>query len=94
MQVKISRWGNSLALRLPRVISEETGLAEGQNVDVRAEEGRVVIAPVGQAKVYRLEDLVAEMRRIGRENAPPLEDWGIRGGEWPNEDWSDVAPKD
>jgi len=25
---------------------------------------------------------------------PPFEDWGILPSEWPQEDWSDIAPTD
>jgi hypothetical protein len=38
--------------------------------------------------------MLAEMDRLGRENAPEFEDWGILPSEWPQEDWSDIAPKD
>ena len=41
-----------------------------------------------------LEDLVAEARRLWPENEPPFEDWGILPSEWPDEDWSDIAPRD
>lgn len=33
--MKVSKWGNSLALRLPAVVVEALGLKEGDEVDVR-----------------------------------------------------------
>jgi antitoxin MazE len=34
--MKIARWGNSLAVRLPRDLTETLGLKEGDDVDFRA----------------------------------------------------------
>jgi hypothetical protein len=41
---------------------------------------------------YSLNELVAEMERLGPEKRPGFEEWGILPSEWPAEDWSDVAP--
>ena len=40
--MQVSRWGNSLAVRLPKKLVEEAGLAEGDEVDVRVADKRVV----------------------------------------------------
>jgi antitoxin MazE len=92
MQTKIARWGNSLALRLPKALGEEAGFTEGQEVELRAEDGRIVVMPAAQPHVYKLDDLVGEMRRLGLQSAPAAEDWSPAGREWPEEDWSDLAP--
>jgi antitoxin MazE len=34
--MRVSKWGNSLAVRLPKKLVEDMGLAEGDEVDVRA----------------------------------------------------------
>ncbi len=46
MQVLISKWGNSLGLRLPKALTAEIGVSEGQKVEIRAEGGKLVIEPV------------------------------------------------
>ena len=46
MIVTISKWGNSLGLRIPKGVAEDARLAEGSSVDVRLERGRIVIEPV------------------------------------------------
>ena len=46
MQVLLSKWGNSLGLRLPKALTAEIGVAEGQKVEVRAEGGRIIVEPV------------------------------------------------
>jgi antitoxin MazE len=82
MKVKVSKWGNSLALRLPKAAVEAAGLTEGSEVDVTVE-GRDlrVRQPVRRIR-YRLADLVAEMDRLGPENQPETVAWGPdRGSE-------------
>ena len=46
MQVQVTKWGNSLGLRLPRALAQQTGIAEGQKVNIVAEGGRLVVEPV------------------------------------------------
>ncbi len=46
MQVRISKWGNSLGLRLPKALTAEIGVSEGQKVEIRAEGARLVVEPV------------------------------------------------
>jgi len=76
MKVKISKWGNSLGLRLPKAAVEAAGLVEGSVVDVVVEGGEVRLRPPMPFEPYRLEDLIAEMDRLGPENEPELVDWG------------------
>jgi antitoxin MazE len=46
MLATVSRWGNSLALRIPRGLAEDAQLVEGASVDLRVEDGRLVAEPV------------------------------------------------
>ena len=93
MKVKVAKWGNSLAVRLPKRLADELGLAPGKTVDIEKEGSRLAIETVSRRRIpeYRLEDLLAQ---IEPGNVPAFEDWGILPSEWPNEDWSDVAPTD
>jgi antitoxin MazE len=74
MQVRIAKWGNSLAVRLPKAIAEDLGLVEGQPVDVAVESGAVKLRPA-VARV-RLSDLVAEAKRLGPAAQPEIAEWG------------------
>ncbi len=94
MAGKISRWGNSAAVRIPRDVMERVGFREGQAVEIVARNGGLDIRPVNGKPYYTLDELVAEMKRLGPENRPAFEDWGILPSEWPQEDWSDIAPPD
>ena len=94
MRAKISKWGNSLAVRLPSTVVEDAGLKEGQVVDLSAVPGLIRLRQVEPAPHYSLEELLAEAARLGPENRPPFVDLGILPSEWPQDDWSDIAPTD
>jgi antitoxin MazE len=94
MKAKIARWGNSLALRVPKPYAEELGLKAGSTVELQKDGTRLAIETAPRRKIphYRLEDLLAQIKPGA---VPPrYEDWGILPSEWPAEDWSDIAPSD
>ena len=66
MRATVSRWGNSLGLRIPRGIAEDAGLAEGSLLDLRVENGRLIAEPV---VVEDLESLLAKVtpKNVRRE---------------------------
>jgi antitoxin MazE len=88
MKVKVAKWGNSLGLRLPKAAVEATGLKPGAEVDVVIEGRDLRVRQTRPIPRYRLEDLVAEMKRLGGpENEPETVDWGPdRGSEIIEED--------
>jgi antitoxin MazE len=57
MRVEIAKWGNSAALRVPARALADAGLQIGQALDLRVEEGRLVLDPAQDI----LEDLVARI---------------------------------
>lgn len=60
MQSRIQKWGNSLAVRLPKAIADEIGLTQDATVELQVEDGAVVIRPISQIH-YNLEDLLAHV---------------------------------
>ncbi len=94
MKVKVAKWGNSLAVRLPRQLAEDLGLVLGREVELRQDGTRLTMETATRRKIptYRLEDLLAQIKPGQRP--PAFEDWGILETEWPADDWSDVAPTD
>lgn len=70
MRTKVRRWGNSLAIRIPRSLAEELALAESADVELRAEQGRLVVLPTRQ---WTLDELV---EGINAENQHGEMDWG------------------
>src|SRR5947208_12983247 len=84
MKIKVAKWGNSLAVRLPKRLADDLGLRPGAVVDLNQDGSRLAIetAPTRNIPRYRLEDLLAEMDRLGPENEPEPVDWGPdRGAE-------------
>jgi antitoxin MazE len=49
MKVLVKKWGNSAAVRIPAAVMTAASLELDQAVDVREEDGRIVIEPVPQA---------------------------------------------
>ena len=76
MRASIAKWGNSLALRLPKGLAEDARLVEGATVDLRVENGTLVVAPA--RKRYRLADLLAESKP---ETGHGETDWGAPRGK-------------
>lgn len=58
MQARVQRWGNSLALRIPKTFAAELGLENDASVEITLLEGKLVVAPT-QAPEYNLEELLA-----------------------------------
>ncbi|MFN2509292.1 MAG: AbrB/MazE/SpoVT family DNA-binding domain-containing protein, partial [Chthoniobacterales bacterium] len=45
MKTVLQKWGNSLALRIPRTVAAEIAVGAGHAVDVQVNKGRIVVAP-------------------------------------------------
>ena len=64
MKVKIAKWGNSLAVRLPKRLADELDLAPGTTVDLEKQGSKLTIeSTVPKIPYYRLEDLLAQIKR-------------------------------
>jgi antitoxin MazE len=57
MRSKVQKWGNSLAVRIPKPYAEEIGLEAETAVEVSLEEGRLVVARP-ESYVFLLEELL------------------------------------
>jgi antitoxin MazE len=68
----ISKWGNSLAVRIPATFAETVGLEEGTVVDLQVRAGRLIVIPA-QSHKYDLQELIDQ---ITPKNRHQLVDWG------------------
>jgi len=60
IQVQITKWGNSLGLRVPRDIAARVGLTEGARVDIEAsDDGRIIVTR--SRRRFTLDELLAGM---------------------------------
>jgi antitoxin MazE len=57
--MQISKWGNSLAVRLPADLVRRLGLKEGDRIDLVAEEGALRVRREASA-----EEILADLRRF------------------------------
>lgn len=59
MQARIQKWGNSLAIRIPKPFAMEVGLEQNSSVTISISGGKLVLEPV--KPVYSLEKLLAQV---------------------------------
>lgn len=76
MKSRMSKWGNSLALRIPKVFGADLELEEGTEVELSVVNGSIIITPVSSK--YDLDELV---RGITSENRHTETDWGTPRGD-------------
>ena len=60
MKSRIQKWGNSLALRIPKSFAIEAGLCENTPVDLSVTEGKLVVQPDSEEPLC-LDRLLAEI---------------------------------
>jgi antitoxin MazE len=76
MKVQVQKWGNSLALRIPKSFAVETSIENGSTVEVTLEKGAIVIKPAKED--INLEDLLSG---ITSENIHVETDFGKPEGK-------------
>jgi antitoxin MazE len=69
MKARVQKWGNSLALRIPRSFAAEAGFHANEQVELSLVKGSLVVKPI-IPQVLNLDELLLE---ITPENLP---------GEW------------
>ena len=76
-ETTVSKWGNSLAVRIPLAIAKQAGLGEGDSVALTLDgDGGIALRPTRRR--YELAELVA---RITPRNRHRETDWGRPQGE-------------
>lgn len=71
MKATIKKWGNSAAVRIPASVMQATNLQLDDVVDVREEDGRIVIEPV-RPKRYELDALLKGITSKNQHHAIEL----------------------
>ncbi|MDO8482905.1 MAG: AbrB/MazE/SpoVT family DNA-binding domain-containing protein [bacterium] len=77
MTTKVQKWGNSLAVRLPKEAAESIGLRQGSAVSIISSHDLISIRPVSKPR-EKLEQMV---RKITKKNRHALIDWGVPVGK-------------
>jgi antitoxin MazE len=60
MITRIQKWGNSLAVRIPKAFADEMNLVENASIRMMLKDGALIIAPDDEPK-WNLEELLAEV---------------------------------
>ena len=62
MHVRVQKWGNSLALRIPKPLARDAEVTEGTVLNLAVFEGKVMATRVEQKKLS-LRDLLAKVNK-------------------------------
>ena len=76
MDTTVQKWGNSLALRIPKSVAKDVHLRQGSVVDIALVAGRIVVKPRRQ-RHYTLAQL---LKGVTKGNRHAALDWGERVG--------------
>lgn len=76
METKVQKWGNSLGVRIPRVLATGAKLRPGSQVEISADDDAIVIRSVERPR-YRLSEL---LKRVKRANLHAAVDTGASVG--------------
>lgn len=75
METRMQKWGNSLAIRIPKPLADEAGLSENSPVQLSLRDKQLVITPAPKP-APSLESLLAQIteanRHIEVETGPAL----------------------
>ena len=79
MKVKFLKWGNSLALRVPKAFAQELGTSVGKAANMEVRDGKLIVElaePNRRRRRYTLDQLVAGITPKNRhrelEWGPPV----------------------
>ncbi len=78
MKAKVARWGNSLALRLPKQLTNSYHISEGSDVEIVEEAQGLLVKPLS-GRHFHLEDL---LKGVSKKNIhTEIETEGPQGRE-------------
>jgi antitoxin MazE len=78
---QIVKWGNSLAVRIPKPVAEDAGVREGDAVMIEAAAGEISLRR--KQRIPTLKDLVAQITPENRyDETPTGSEHGRENVEW------------
>ena len=60
MDAKVQKWGNSLAIRIPKPFADEAGISDDCKVTLSLKNRKIIISPLSSKKLH-LEQLLSQM---------------------------------
>jgi antitoxin MazE len=81
MRTSVAKWGNSLAVRLPKTVSAELELNPGTQLDLVVEKDEIRLRkPKAATSAELLAEMIDEAKRLGPEFEPGTVEWGPDAG--------------
>jgi antitoxin MazE len=62
MRIQIQKWGNSLALRIPKSFALETKVGQGSTVELTVKGDSLVVKPVVEPE-FELDELLSQVTK-------------------------------
>jgi len=63
MKTTVQKWGNSLAIRIPKHITKDTNVSEGSTINIMVKDGDIILHPTSGE--YSLNEI---LNKINSEN--------------------------
>jgi antitoxin MazE len=80
--IQFRKWGNSLAVRIPKTIAKAINAADGNRVELEVKDGTLVLRPIAKSRRKRRYSLDELLTGMTRKNVPQEVNWGpVRKGE-------------
>ncbi|MGA7291871.1 MAG: AbrB/MazE/SpoVT family DNA-binding domain-containing protein [Terriglobales bacterium] len=70
-KAQLVKWGNSQAVRIPKSVLQQVNLREGDELEIRAEDGHILLEPA-----RRRPTLASLVAKITPENRHDEQNWG------------------
>ncbi len=77
MNATVQRWGNSLALRIPKSVAQDVDLHQGSVVELAVVEGDMLVKPKNRRKL----SLSRMLKEISKGNIHSEYEWGHAKGK-------------
>jgi len=81
MQTALRKMGNSTGIIVPRAILGEIGLGVGAALDVRVEDGAIIVTPIKPERRARWADAAAAIGSYGENDEADWQGFGNEGDE-------------
>ena len=76
MLAKIQKWGNSLAIRIPKSFAKQINIDQGSYLDLSTIDGKLIAKPIDEE--YSLQEL---LKKVTNENIHREMDTGVVVGK-------------
>ena len=70
MKITLKQWGNSLAIRIPKVFAVQMGIENGREVDIELKDNQIIISPEEPSLNEMLKNITPEVLHGEMETGP------------------------